>query len=146
MERVGAGYFGCVSIFGATLTRDRSTPLSWSQDVASVRFEADMSLDEQDAVIHAVASCFDVSPSMVKNLRGADNEHSGYRAVHPWLVLPNLGRVEVQIRTHRQGMWANAYEALADIAGREIKYGEEPRFSERGPKAAGVRRTGYLEL
>jgi ppGpp synthetase/RelA/SpoT-type nucleotidyltranferase len=53
-----------------------------------------------------------------------DNPHSGYRAVHLWLRLP--GRVEVQIRTHIQGQWANTYEAVADVLGRGIRYGEMP--------------------
>lgn len=34
--------------------------------------------------------------------------------------------VEVQVRTHLQGQWANTYEAAADVLGREIRYGELP--------------------
>ena len=101
------------------LIRDRSTPLSNVQDIAGVRFEAEMSLDEQDAVANAIAGLFDQSPdSCVHDLR--TQPHSGYRAVHLWLRLP--ARVEVQIRTHMQSSWANMYESVADVLGREIRY------------------------
>lgn len=104
------------------LRRDRSTPLPSVQDVAGVRFEAEMSLDEQDAVAQAIAGMYGQQPSSLKDLRS--NPHSGYRAVHVWLRLPV--RVEVQVRTHVQGAWANVYEAAADVFGRDIRYGTQP--------------------
>lgn len=104
------------------LKRDRSTPLESVQDVAGVRFEADMTLDEQNAVAHAIAAMFSQPPSSIHDLRA--DPHAGYRAVHVWLRLP--ARVEVQVRTTLQGEWANAYEAFADLAGRGVRYGEIP--------------------
>lgn len=105
------------------LVRDRSTPLSNVQDIAGVRFEAEMSLDEQDAVANAISGLFGQSPERcVHDLR--TQPHSGYRAVHLWLRLP--ARVEVQIRTHVQSSWANMYESVADVLGREIRYGAFP--------------------
>ncbi|MDQ0755779.1 hypothetical protein [Arthrobacter sp. B3I4] len=106
------------------LQRDRSTPLPSVQDVAGVRFEAEMTLDEQDAVATAIAGYFDHDlKTCIRDMR--NDPHSGYRAVHLWLRLP--GRVEVQIRTHLQGQWANTYEAMADVLGREIRYDEVPK-------------------
>lgn len=106
------------------LLRDSATPLASVQDIAGVRFEAEMSLDEQDAIAHRIAELFSHDPSVcVHDLRS--RPHSGYRAVHVWLRLP-AGRVEVQVRTHLQGAWANAYESLADAFGREIRYGYIP--------------------
>jgi ppGpp synthetase/RelA/SpoT-type nucleotidyltranferase len=106
------------------LQRDRSTPLSSVQDIAGVRFEAEMTLDEQDAVVNAIAGYFDHDlEACTRDLRA--DPHSGYRAVHLWLRLP--GRVEVQIRTHLQGQWANTYEAVADVLGRGIRYNEVPQ-------------------
>lgn len=105
------------------LRRDRATPLSNIQDIAGVRFECEMSLEEQDIVASAVASAFGHGADAVKDLRAAP--HDGYRAVHLWLRLRS-GRVEVQIRTHIQGAWANAYEALGDVYGRDIRYGGRP--------------------
>jgi len=109
------------------LRRDRSTPLSSVQDIAGVRFEAEMTLDEQDAVANAIAGYFvhDLE-ACTRDLRA--DPHSGYRAVHLWLRLP--GRVEVQIRTHLQGQWANTYEAVADVLGRGIRYNELPEDSQ----------------
>lgn len=104
------------------LMRDPGTPLPSVQDVAGVRFEAEMSLNEQDAVAGAIAGLYDHGPDDIKDLRRGP--HSGYRAVHVWLRLP--ARVEVQIRTHLQGAWANAYEAAADTMGRDIRYGTLP--------------------
>ena len=103
------------------LQRDPSTPLPSVQDVAGVRFEAEMTLDEQDAVVTAIAGLFDHPiPDCVRDLRVTP--HSGYRAVHIWLE----ARVEVQVRTHLQGDWANMYEVAADLFGREIRYDALP--------------------
>jgi ppGpp synthetase/RelA/SpoT-type nucleotidyltranferase len=105
------------------LLRDRSTPLQNVQDIAGVRFEAEMSLDEQDAVVTAICGVFDHAPATaVRDMR--HQPHSGYRGVHIWLRLP--ARVEVQVRTHLQGSWANTYESVADVYGRDIRYGGLP--------------------
>lgn len=109
------------------LQRSRATPLNNVQDVAGVRFEGDMTLDEQDIVADAIAAAFDHGPDAVHDIRATP--HCGYRAVHVWLKLPQ-GRVEVQVRTLVQGMWANAYEAAADLLGRAIRYGELPSDPE----------------
>lgn len=101
------------------LQRDRATPLGNVQDVAGVRFEAEMTLDEQDAVVASIVQAFEHDPACVHDMRATP--HAGYRAVHVWLRLPG-GRVEVQVRTHIQGAWANAYEELADVVGRFIRY------------------------
>ena len=106
------------------LRREPSTPLPSVQDIAGVRFEAEMTLDEQDAVVTAIAGVFGhPEHECVRDLR--DRPHSGYRAVHLWLRLD--ARVEVQVRTHLQGAWANMYEVAADVFGREIRYDELPR-------------------
>lgn len=118
------------------LQRDRRTPLQSVQDIAGVRFEAEMSLDEQDAVAHAICGVFDHDPNVsVHDLRASD--HSGYRAVHIWLRLP--ARVEVQIRTHLQGLWANMYEGAADVLGRGIRYNELPRDETERRIVVGLR-------
>lgn len=105
------------------LQRDPGTPLPSVQDVAGVRFEAEMTLDEQDAVVNAIAGHFDHElPQCVHDLRS--DPHSGYRAVHLWLRLE--ARVEVQVRTHLQGDWANMYEVAADVFGRHIRYDSLP--------------------
>ncbi|WP_168800471.1 hypothetical protein [Cellulomonas telluris] len=109
------------------LRRDPGTPLGNIQDIAGVRFECEMTLEEQDVVAQALAAAFDHGLEAIRDLR--DGQHAGYRAVHVWLRLPQ-GRAEVQVRTHLQGAWANVYERLADVLGREIRYGAEPQTAD----------------
>lgn len=59
-----------------------------------------------------------------------DAQH-GYRAVHTIIRSP-AGIVEVQLRTLLQARWANAYEMLADVMGRKIRY-QEIELSEDEP-------------
>lgn len=108
------------------LLRRRSDRLPSIQDLAGVRVEADMTLTEQDRFVEAIRIRFGQSPAAVHDLREGD--HSGYRAVHLWVRLdqPRGAWFEVQVRTKLQGAWANLYEALADVAGRGIRYGELP--------------------
>ncbi|WP_130176721.1 GTP pyrophosphokinase family protein [Cryobacterium sp. SO1] len=113
------------------LVRHPRMSLGTIQDLAGVRFEAEMTLSEQDAVANAIAGLFrhEPEPPCLHDLR--NDAHSGYRAVHLWLMLS--GPVEVQIRTHLQGEWANMYEAAGDLFGRGIRYREMPE--ESVPKA-----------
>jgi ppGpp synthetase/RelA/SpoT-type nucleotidyltranferase len=92
------------------------------QDLAGVRVDADMVLTQQTNLSQEIANHLGAAPKAIRDIRA--NPHSGYRAVHIWLVLP-AGRVEVQIRTLYQSVWANTYEALGEFYGRGIRYGEE---------------------
>jgi ppGpp synthetase/RelA/SpoT-type nucleotidyltranferase len=94
------------------------------QDIAGIRFEAEMTLDQQDAVAEVIASHFGHDKEALRDLR--NQPHSGYRAVHIWLRFEGAGRAEVQIRTHLQGQWANMFERAADVYGREIRYDQMP--------------------
>lgn len=128
------------------LRRDTATPLSNVQDIAGVRIEAKMNLTQQDDVALAIVTQFDHTESAVRDIRG--RPHSGYRAVHLWLRLP-AGRVEVQIRTHLQGSWANMYEAIADRFGRGLRYGEmssDPEISAVVRNAQELSRAGVARL
>lgn len=91
------------------------------QDLAGVRIEADLLLDEQTALAREIAQHFGADAAAIHDLR--EGAHAGYRAVHVWVRLP-AGRVEIQIRTALQHLWANAYESLGDVGGRGIRYGE----------------------
>ena len=108
------------------LLRRRSEKLPSIQDLAGLRVEADMTLAEQDAIVAAICSRFGLLPQAIHDLR--DGSHSGYRGVHVWVRLsqPKGAWFEIQVRTRAQGAWANAYEALADVLGRGIRYGEVP--------------------
>lgn len=116
------------------LERDKATPLASIQDLAGVRFEAEMSLDEQDLVADQVAHLFNQDRKCIHDLRS--DPHSGYRAVHVWLRIE--GRVEVQVRTHLQSDWANLYETVADYLGRGIRYGEVPQDPDGADIVSGL--------
>lgn len=105
------------------LLRNTSIPLPKVQDIAGIRVEADMNLDEQDVVVEAIVEELSQFDPEVRDLRATP--HSGYRAVHIW-VYPYGGRAEIQVRTHTQGAWANMYEAAGDRWGRGIRYDELP--------------------
>lgn len=116
------------------LQRNKGSSLSNVQDLAGVRFEAEMTLEEQDGVANAIAQMFGHKAQFpcLRDIRA--EPHSGYRGVHVWLHLE--GPVEVQIRTRLQGEWANMYEAAGDLFGREIRYDEA---NDRSPAAAVVK-------
>ncbi|BBX72679.1 hypothetical protein MSHI_05850 [Mycobacterium shinjukuense] len=105
----------------AKLRRQPNLQLNTIQDLAGVRIDADLLLGEQTRLAREVANHFGADESAIHDLR--DHPHAGYRAVHVWLRLP-AGRVEIQIRTILQSLWANCYERLADAYGRGILYGE----------------------
>ncbi len=96
-------------------------------DVAGVRVEVDMTLTEQDRVAKLIAAELRQEFSMCAS-DTRDRPHSGYRALHLRATFP-AGRVEIQVRTRVQGEWANTYEQVADIVGREIRYGASPNDS-----------------
>lgn len=91
------------------------------QDLAGVRIDGELNLTAQSGLAAEIVTQFGAERATIRDLRV--NPHSGYRAVHVWLVLP-AGRVEVQIRTIYQSLWANVYEGLADLVGRGIRYDE----------------------
>jgi ppGpp synthetase/RelA/SpoT-type nucleotidyltranferase len=103
------------------LIRQPNLHLNQVQDLAGVRIDLDCNLDQQTALAEEIKEFFGAARAEIKDIRLTP--HSGYRAVHVWLRLP-AGRVEIQIRTRGQSVWANTYERLGDYAGRHIRYGE----------------------
>ncbi|GAA1926716.1 hypothetical protein GCM10009689_01790 [Brevibacterium antiquum] len=128
------------------LRRDPSTPLQNVGDLAGVRIDAEMTLSVQTAFAESVAAMVrdEVGEKnvFIKDLR--DGDHSGYRAVHVLAKFP-AGRCEIQLRTRLQSAWANAYELLAMIVGRGIRYGESPSIvPARGLVESMQRQSGTL--
>jgi len=89
-----------------------------------VRFWQDMTLDEQDDIVIKVAAAF--PGSKIDDLR--NEPHFGYRAVHVIVWQDGL-RIEVQIRSRLQQLWAETMEKFADAWGRGLRYGERVGFS-----------------
>ncbi|MFG1791243.1 hypothetical protein [Nocardia sp. NPDC049149] len=93
-------------------------------DIAGVRVEAAMDLDDQGELAKLIA--IELGQEFDKVISDTRHSpHSGYRALHIRAKMP-AGRVEIQIRTALQGAWANLFEALADHLGRYIRYGNLP--------------------
>lgn len=102
------------------LRRER-TRLAEMQDIAGLRIVQELSIAEQDDLARAVAALF---PSARVQDRRINPSH-GYRAVHIIGTVDDY-RIEIQVRTGLQDGWAQAMEKLADIVGRDIRYGGDP--------------------
>lgn len=113
----------------------QSMKLSQMQDFAGARVTLRGGLREQADAVAAVVEAFEKAGARSVRVKEIlDVPHSGYRAVHLH-VTAEAGRTEVQLRTETQAQWANAYELLADLTGREVRYGEN---SLSGPVAGVV--------
>ena len=115
------------------LRRMDTTPLHRIQDVSGARFDADVTLSEQEKIAEIFQNDLlnaGATTVVIKDMR--DEPHSGYRAMHLHINAP-AGRGELQIRTALQAHWANTYEVAADIYGRSIRYKE---FGETAPEEA----------
>jgi ppGpp synthetase/RelA/SpoT-type nucleotidyltranferase len=119
------------------LRRRPSQQLNTVQDLAGVRIDADLLLGEQTELAREIAAHFGADETAIHDLRSG--EHAGYRGVHIWLRLP-AGRVEVQVRTLLQSLWANWFERIADNYGREIRYGEPVKDLPPGTDPAELQR------
>lgn len=107
------------------LRRDRGSSLKTIHDLAGARIVLTGTVGVQDAAVRAVVEAYadcPVSPLVVD--RRAD-PRAGYRAVHVILRLDGIP-VEVQVRTELQDLWAQLFERLADVWGRQIRYGGAP--------------------
>lgn len=115
------------------LQRERSMSLRSMQDVAGARVVIDGGRQDQDVVVDRIAERFtDSAPKVVD--RRVHPTH-GYRAVH--VVVREAGcLVEIQVRTALQDLWAQVVERLADVYGRQIRYGEVPLDPGSGTRPA----------
>lgn len=105
------------------LIREGTIQLPNIVDLAGLRVRGPMTLRQQDQVSDALIERLSQAPSCKVDLR--DGGHAGYRAIHLRITIPgSFALAEVQIRTQLQNAWANAYEELAELVGRAIRYGE----------------------
>lgn len=110
------------------LIRTPGLQIPYIHDLMGIRFAGDMSLGTQDLLVERMSSNLPVHD--VLDLR--NNPHSGYRAVHLILKLSNGAFAELQVRTLFQDLWANCFELLADMYGRDIRYGGLPSSNDNG--------------
>lgn len=101
-----------------------TTALDRIQDINGLRIDGPMTLDQQTRLAQHIASMVQGLGADIAQKDLRDGSHCGYRAVHLHATFP-AGRAEIQVRTSAQSAWANLYEVLADVAGREIRYEQE---------------------
>ena len=111
--------------------RRETTRLSQIQDIAGIRLVGDWFLEEQDLLVDEIVKLFD--NAKVQDRRTKPSQ--GYRAVHVIAVVDERP-IEIQVRTLQQDAWAQTMEKLADMVGREVRYGGPP--IRGGPTAAFV--------
>ena len=107
------------------LRRDQRSSLKTIQDLAGARVVLDTDLDGQDRTVHDFCRLLERRGFGSSVIDRRADPRSGYRAVH---VVAKVDRVpvEVQFRTELQHLWAQVFERLADLWGRQIRYEGEP--------------------
>ncbi|BAQ21177.1 hypothetical protein [Corynebacterium glutamicum] len=104
------------------------TDLARVQDFAGARFDIDCSPATQNAVAGDLKLALEELDCSVVKKPYLETSQYGYRAVHLHITSV-AGRLELQIRNKFQAEWANTFELLADLEGREIRYGQASRKS-----------------
>jgi hypothetical protein len=102
--------------------RREKTRLTEMQDIGGLRIVSEADLTKQDEIVKRIVDAFPITRVIDRRSRPTH----GYRAVH---VIATLDErlLEIQVRTQLQDLWAQAMERVADVAGREIRYGGAPQ-------------------
>jgi Region found in RelA / SpoT proteins len=107
------------------------------QDIAGVRLVIEGTRLDQDRVVERILELFPDARMVDRR----EKPSYGYRAVH--VIVRTRGcLVEVQVRTYLQNMWAQIIERLADLYGRQIRYGEPPTDPDGGRPLGRARAQG----
>jgi ppGpp synthetase/RelA/SpoT-type nucleotidyltranferase len=109
------------------LQRQPTLPLSRMQDIGGLRVVRDMTWTKQDQLRDRIVAEL---PAGVNVIDRRAEPRCGYRAVHIVATLERC-RVEVQVRTNLQDLWAQVMEGFADGWGRQMRYGEPPDDPDR---------------
>lgn len=109
------------------LERHGGSWLKSMQDLVGMRIVRPMRRNEQDALTELVVSLFAEADRNPRVIDRRIAPSSGYRAVHV-VAFPDEVPVEIQIRTRWQHEWAESFEKLADLVGRDIRYGGPPQI------------------
>ena len=117
--------------YGTLREKLRRTKLKLSEvrDIVGCRVVVLNFNEEQDLVVRRIIENIEVDKFKVIDRRIISNH--GYRAVHIELRL-NRMRIEIQVRTELQDLWARTSEAFGELVGRGVRYGkaiELERFS-----------------
>jgi ppGpp synthetase/RelA/SpoT-type nucleotidyltranferase len=108
------------------LRRQPGMQLLSLDDIAGVRLVLPGGRVGQDQVVEKIVGAF--SSQLVKApIDRRKNPSHGYRAVHVIVSARDGLRVEIQVRTDLQDLWAQIIEILGSKWGRELRYGEPIR-------------------
>ncbi len=121
------------------LRRERSSSLKTIQDLAGARVVLDADPVEQDQVVREFCAALGQRGFSSVVIDRRMDPRSGYRAVHVVAKVDGIP-VEVQFRTELQHLWAQIFERLADLWGRQIRYGGEPNRDGRPENAWELRK------
>jgi hypothetical protein len=108
------------------LRRNGASSLKSMQDLAGMRIVGAFDRRGQDEVVKSVCELFAGETRAPKVVDRRVAPMHGYTAVHV-IVFPDDAPIEIQVRTAWQHEWAELFEKLADLVGRDIRYGEPPR-------------------
>jgi ppGpp synthetase/RelA/SpoT-type nucleotidyltranferase len=107
------------------LRREQGMSLARMQDIAGIRIVATIEREDQDRLAAEVARRFPADPREPRIIDRRERASFGYRAVHVIVSLDDI-TIEIQVRTLPQHVWAELMERLADVFGRQIRYGMPP--------------------
>ena len=103
---------------------NRNMQLSYIDDFAGARLNINCLHSSLFRVADAIVNEVEKSGNKAEIKNHIDSPQQGYRAIHVCLNAP-AGKAEIQLRTTLQSEWANAYERLADLTGRRVRYEED---------------------
>jgi hypothetical protein len=108
------------------LRRNGGSGLKSMQDLGGMRIVGTFDRRGQNEVVESVRRLFETEARAPKVIDRRVVPMHGYAAVHV-IVFPDDAPIEIQVRTAWQHEWAEVFEKLADLLGREIRYGQPPR-------------------
>ncbi|MCX6535961.1 MAG: RelA/SpoT domain-containing protein [Actinobacteria bacterium] len=119
--------------FGTLREKLRRTTLKLSEvrDIIGCRVVVLNQNEDQDLVVRRITESIQTEKFKIIDRR--INSNHGYRAVHIELRIDRI-RLEIQVRTQLQDLWASTSEAFGELVGRGVRYGKEielERFSAR---------------
>lgn len=125
----------------ADKVRNRNMQLSYIDDFAGARLNINCLHSSLFHVADTVVGAVEESGNTAVIKNHIESPQQGYRAIHVCLHAP-AGKAELQLRTTLQSEWANAYERLADLTGRKVRY--EKNYVPQEPNLAAIH-TGLLK-
>jgi len=117
------------------LHRHGGSWLKSMHDLAGMRIVNGANRNEQDTLVRQLIELFADEPREPRVIDRRENPSHGYRAVHV-IAFPEDMAVEIQVRSRWQHEWADMFEKVADLIGRDIRYGAPPEHWQAESKRA----------